>query len=172
MSALASQITGVSIVWSSVRSGADQRKHQSSASLAFAQGIQRWPVDSPHRGPVTRKMFPFPDVIIFWSFISFQWCLLINVPSPNRLGFSSICRQLNILAACHCISKVSRWLHPRFSPRLGLLFCPCMPRPWWPLHAQRYEIACVHHGIWCARSFTRLLYNSIVMYITVYLFLF
>ena len=35
MSAMASQITGVSIVCSAVCSGADQRKYQSSASLAF-----------------------------------------------------------------------------------------------------------------------------------------
>ena len=44
---------------------ADQRKHQSSASLAFVKGIHRWPMDSPHKGPVTRKMFPFNDVIMF-----------------------------------------------------------------------------------------------------------
>ena len=43
----------------------DQRKHQSSASLAFVRGIQRWPVNSPHKGPVTRKMFPFDDVIVW-----------------------------------------------------------------------------------------------------------
>ena len=44
-------------------SGVDQRKHQSSASLAFVRGIHRRPVNSPHKGPVTRKMFPFDDVI-------------------------------------------------------------------------------------------------------------
>ena len=52
MSAMASQITGVSIVCWTVWSGADQRKHQSSAALAFVRGIHRWPVDSPHKGPV------------------------------------------------------------------------------------------------------------------------
>ena len=45
-------------------SGADQRKDQSSASLAFARGIHRWPVNSPHKGPVMRKMLPFNDVIM------------------------------------------------------------------------------------------------------------
>ena len=59
MSAMASQITGVAIVYSTVCSGADQRKHQSSASLAFVRGIHRWPAISPHKGPVTRKMFPY-----------------------------------------------------------------------------------------------------------------
>ena len=64
MSAMTSQITSVSIVCSSVCSGTDQRKHQSSASLAFVRGIRRWLVNSPHKGPVTRKMFPFGDVIM------------------------------------------------------------------------------------------------------------
>ena len=64
MSAMASQITWASIVCLTVCSGADQRKHQSSASLSFVRGIHWWPVDSPHKGPVTRKMFPFDDVIM------------------------------------------------------------------------------------------------------------
>ena len=64
MGAIASQITSLTIVYSTVYSGADQRKHQSSASLAFVLGIHRWPVNSPHKWPVTRKMFPFDDVIM------------------------------------------------------------------------------------------------------------
>ena len=64
MGAIASQITNPTIIYSTVYSGADQRKHQSSASLAFVRGIHRWPVNSPHKWPVTRKMFPFDDVII------------------------------------------------------------------------------------------------------------
>ena len=55
MSAMASQITGISTVYSTVCSGADKRKFQSSASLAFVRGIHRWPVNSPYKGPVTRK---------------------------------------------------------------------------------------------------------------------
>ena len=62
MSAMASQITNLTIVHSSVYSGAE--KNQSSASLAFVRGIHRWPVNSPHKGPVTRQMFPFGDVIM------------------------------------------------------------------------------------------------------------
>ena len=64
MSAIASQITSLTIVYSIVYSDADQRKHQSSASLAFVRGIHRGPVNSPHKWPVTRKMFPFDDVIM------------------------------------------------------------------------------------------------------------
>ena len=64
MSAIASQITSLTIVYSTVCPGADQSKHQSSASLAFVWGIHRRPVNSPHKWPVTRKMFPFDDVIM------------------------------------------------------------------------------------------------------------
>ena len=64
MGAIASQITSLTIVYSTVYPGADQRNHQSSASLASVWGIHRWPVNSPHKWPVTRKMFPFDDVIM------------------------------------------------------------------------------------------------------------
>ena len=64
MSPMASKITSLTTVYSTVYSGADRRKHQSFASLAFVRGIHRWPVNSPHKWPVTRKMFPFEDVIM------------------------------------------------------------------------------------------------------------
>ena len=64
MGAVASQIASLTVVYSTVDSDADQRKCQSSASLAFVRGIHRGPVNSPHKWPVTRKMFPFDDVIL------------------------------------------------------------------------------------------------------------
>ena len=64
MDTIAYQITSLTIVCSTVYSDADQRKHQSSSSLAFVRGIHRGPVNSPHKGPVTRKMLPFDDVIM------------------------------------------------------------------------------------------------------------
>ena len=64
MSTMTSQISSLTIVYLSFYSNTDQRKHQSSASLAFVWGIHRSPVNSPHKWPVTRKMFPFNDVII------------------------------------------------------------------------------------------------------------
>ena len=69
MSAMASQITSLTIVSSTVYSGTDERKHQSPASLAFVSGIHRWPLNSPHKGPVTRKMFPFHDVIMLYGYL-------------------------------------------------------------------------------------------------------
>ena len=59
MGAMACPITGVSIVYSTIWSGADQRKHQSSASLSFLMRIHQWPVNSLRNRPVTRKMFLF-----------------------------------------------------------------------------------------------------------------
>ena len=67
MGAIASQITSVSIVYSTVCSEADQRKHQSAASLVFVRGIHRYPVNSPHKGPVARKIFSIDDVIMIPS---------------------------------------------------------------------------------------------------------
>ena len=69
MGAIASQITSLAIVYSAFYSDADQIKHQSSASLAFVRGIHRGPVNSPHKWPVTRKMFPFDDVTMGFVYI-------------------------------------------------------------------------------------------------------
>ena len=57
-------MNAVSIVYPTVCSGADQRKHRSSASLAYVRGIHRWSVNSPHKGPVTGKMLPFDEIIM------------------------------------------------------------------------------------------------------------
>ena len=65
MNTMSSQITSLTIVYSTVYSGADEKKHQSSASLAFVNGIDWWPVNSSHKEPVTGEMFPFDDVIMW-----------------------------------------------------------------------------------------------------------
>ena len=70
MDMIASQITSLMIVFSTVYLDTDQRKHQNSASLAFVHGIHRRPVNSPHKWPVTPKMFPFDDVIMIMFIIS------------------------------------------------------------------------------------------------------
>ena len=62
---IASQITSLTIVYSTVYSDADPRKHQSSASLAFVRGLHRGPMNSLHKWAVTRKMLPFDDVIMY-----------------------------------------------------------------------------------------------------------
>ena len=80
MGAMTSQITSRTIVYSTAYSGADKRKHQSSASLAFVKGIHRWPVNSLHKWPVTRKMFPSDDVSMLIALIySRHWLLYGNL---------------------------------------------------------------------------------------------
>ena len=66
MGMIAYQIS-LTIVYSTIYSDADQRKHQSSASLAFVQGIHWGLVNSMHKWPVTQKMIPFDDVIMLTS---------------------------------------------------------------------------------------------------------
>ena len=68
MGAMASQITSLTIVYSTVYWSAYHRKYQSPALPAFVRGIHRWPVNSPHKWPVTRKMFPRDDIIMW------EWC--------------------------------------------------------------------------------------------------
>ena len=75
MGALSSQITSFTIVYSTIYSDADQRKHHISASLAFLWGNHRGPVNSPHKWPVTRKMFPFDDGIMIFA-------IPFRIPAP------------------------------------------------------------------------------------------
>ena len=57
----------------------------SSTSLAFARGIHWWPVNSPHKGSVTRKMFPFDDVIMSRKIFCCTRCC-----SCRRIGMKKI----------------------------------------------------------------------------------
>ena len=83
MTMLASQITSLTVVYSIVDSGVNQRKHQSSASLAFVQEIHRGPVNFPHKWPDTRKMFPFDDAIM--SHMLYKM-LQAFIPPSNTAG--------------------------------------------------------------------------------------
>ena len=73
------QITGVSIVCST----ADQRKYQSSTSLAFVRGIHRWPLYSPCKEPAT-KMFPFAAVIMIFCGLALTGSSPTRPSSPMR----------------------------------------------------------------------------------------
>ena len=91
MSTIASRTPSLTTVYLIVYSRTDQRKHQSSASLAFVRGIHRRPVNSPHKGPVTRKMVPFDDVIMVDG--SNAFLLYIDMIRPENL----ICKQYHII---------------------------------------------------------------------------
>ena len=98
MGAIASQITSLTVVYSIVYSDVDQRKHQSSASLAFVRGIHRGPVNSPHKRPVTRKMFPFDDVIMCCMSLWYMSHVAgVQYRFKNALGFKYTCTFMKFL---------------------------------------------------------------------------
>ena len=116
MGAMVSQITSLTIVYSTVYSGADQRKHQSTASLAFVRGIHRWPVNSPHKSPVTRKLFPFDDVImqargqISTESSKCEMCLFMCVYFclwAICLSVLSVCVSVSLRLTSVCVKTVS-----------------------------------------------------------------
>ena len=110
MGTIASQITSLAIVYSIVYSEADQRKHQSSASLAFVWGFHRGPVNSPHKWPVTRKIFPFDDVIMGCSRNSPVWnnpvCQYFMHPWDYTYRF-----KMNVLASSLELCTFTSYLH-------------------------------------------------------------
>ena len=110
MSVMASQITSLMTVCSNVFSGADQRKHQSSASLALVWRIRRWPLNSPHKGPVTRKMFPFDDVIIRYGEHKLL-CLNVPISLEHRpLSFWDVLAQVTPVAQkCVYLFALRNW---------------------------------------------------------------
>ena len=114
MGTTASQITSLTIVYSTVYLGADQRKHQSSASLAFMWGIPRWTVNSLHKWPVTWKMFPFDDVIMA------QFCILspvFQIIAGSKLFQRSFFKFVIItIHYCNDVGKkMKKWLFSPFS---------------------------------------------------------
>ena len=143
MSVMASQITSLPIVYSTVYSGTDQRKHQSSASLAFCEG------NSPHKGPVTRKKFPFGDVIMHWPAVNWQRAMYISAPNisaPKEWHLGHLCpdfgakRPEDIKSVLHCNNKKVVW----YCVNIGLPIWPslCLQMPlyltvWGHQQAQR-----------------------------------
>ena len=113
MGAMASQITSPAIVYSSVYSGSDQRKHQSSASLAFVRGIHRSPENYPRKWPVTRQMFPFDDIITIYSTLYIK----INY-AKTHLGLVTMTSILQTRFLNEFL--VIEYLHP-----FNCLFCFC-----------------------------------------------
>ena len=144
MRTMASQITSLTIVYSAVYSGADQRKHQSSASLAFVRGIHQWPVNSPHKWPVTRKNF---------HLMTSSW----KMPCPNAVQ-SRIHTHTRILMGFYGYilgtSAVSR-----FRPIIA---------PVWMSMAQGSQTLKIINVNICQNLILHLQYNSIVIYIIVH----
>ena len=112
--------------------GADHR-HQSCALLDFVRGIYRWPVNSPHKEPVTRKMFPFDDVIMHREDI-------IMLPMVAVFDHYSVCmymaQHLTVLGDC-MITHLSKFL---FLSMISI-------KNWWPRASIGNDASRVHKNI-------------------------
>ena len=112
MGAMASQIISPTSVYSAIYSAADQSKHHSSASLAFVRGIHWSPVSSPHKWPVTRKIFPFDDVIMcVWWYRSER---RYNIRDHSVYGMVSA----NDSRLYKLMSSFNGWAHAQNDPKI------------------------------------------------------
>ena len=130
MDAIASQITSLTIVFSTVYSDANQRKHEISVSKAFVHGIHQGPVNSLHKWPVMRKIFPFDDVIMLYLVSNscgphhFRICVCIkSLEGANEM--SNCCQRLLMILNCNYLRG---WLvvdHPEvgFWPIAWQFYC-------------------------------------------------
>ena len=114
--AKASLCTSLTSVYSTVHSCADQRKHQSSASMAFVRGIHRRPVNSPHKWPVTRKMFPFDDVIMdiplgIVEYYMSPWRTILRLLSWYLIYKSSHCKSVEDRTAVDLSTVIPSWIY-------------------------------------------------------------
>ena len=114
MGPMASQIISLTIVYSTVHSGADQGKHQSSASLAFAWGIHRWPVNSSGWGGLLWVIWrrsdhvrSRPDYMCKINLHHFSVCNDAMNPSTFSLeqivGYVMACRSYSFVCTLHHI---------------------------------------------------------------------
>ena len=119
---MASQITSLTIVYLTVYSGADQRYHQSSASLAFVRGILRGPVNSPHKWLVTWKMFLFDDVIMWIIYQTPQkWPYFVNALwSSDAIGWHKTGSTLTQVMAC-CLTALNHYQSMVTNLQLGFM---------------------------------------------------
>ena len=130
MDVMASQIANLAILYSTVYSDVDQRKHQSPASLAFVRRIHRWPVNFPHKWPVTRKMFSFDDVTMITA-----RCYIVRSGCDWRTvynWFASFC--------CVMFGVVEEYGQIN-NEKWNLSWCQ-LCRHWWPT-------GCRYDNMWC-----------------------
>ena len=146
MIGMASQIAGVSVVCS----GTDKRKDQSPASLAIVRGIHRWPVDSPHKGPVTWKCFHF--MTSSWWMVStartFQgWEIMENAytftflnSSPPRAPYMHPWNESALVQVMAC-----RLVGTKPLPESTLIYCERIVE-WWLEHTHGWLVKCQWAG--------------------------
>ena len=67
-----------------------RRSKKRSKSLAFMRGNHRWPVNFPHKVPVTRKMFPFDE-----GFMPCTHRVTVSTMTSNRTYYAHFCFAIN-----------------------------------------------------------------------------
>ena len=100
------------------------------------RGIHRWPVNSPHKGPVTRQMFPFDDVIM--RNINADYTVILYVSQTNDIrtymSGSTSCVIWHYLVICQCGYTVQikfhlisheKWDSKFYTTWLGSWKCGC-----------------------------------------------
>ena len=133
MGVMVSQITSLIIVNSTVHSGTDQRKHQSSVSLAFVRGIHRGVVNSLHKWPATREMFPFDDIIMYTGHLAISLWLVITKWSHITVEYGALNHQPNV--------KILKWKCGHIDEIFvdgGIINCHFMEMSsfWWNFYTQ------------------------------------
>ena len=152
MSTMTSQITSLTIVYSTVYPGVDQRKLQSSASLAFVRGIHRWPVNSPHKGTVTRKM---PGISVNKKYLGyvFEHVITGNLrQTPRALPYST--QAVRVITISWFISRAFWYLADTLMVWAHVAYVSCYGRSNKPWHHDlvriimtRYHIHVSHHNV-------------------------
>ena len=126
MGAMVPQIDSIATVYSTVYSGTDQRKFQISASLTFVRGIHWWPVNSPHKTPVTRKMLQFDDVInrehMLWGILYLNWLPNRRSWNGSLFGFRYFLRSSSIII-CSDVSQTTFVLSLQCFSRMYIVKC-------------------------------------------------
>ena len=167
MGAIASQITSLTVVFSTVYLDTDPRKHQSSASLAFVRGIHRRPVISPHKWPVTRKMFPFDDVIISYIESNIHRITFVTFQVYGKHGAydnTNQSHEAQIITWHYDMFMKGQNRHLRFSVRNNFIsFEPCPYlwmiinwQQWW--HIQHQSFLIFRH-LWYTRTNNTCIYS-------------
>ena len=153
MGAIASQITSLTIVYSTFYSDPDQSKHQSSGSLAFVWGIQ-WPANSRHKGSVTRKMFPFHEEIIPISWLMRVPDCYLFMSATNDASENNLTYIVSTAYACYWPMEHQSYLRQvKLTPwqlMSSILEPPRHQQPWHCIDLVFCEIIC-----WTPATFMR-----------------
>ena len=115
MTTMTSQITSLTIVYSTVYSDADQRKHQSSASLAFVWGIPRT------KGQLRGKFFHLMTSSWYFSIFSGEFIICALPEFYSRQGKSPA--RTNKYSDVYCCDILVIELCHAFRGRIWIVWC-------------------------------------------------